>query len=260
MKLRFFSIILVLFLLVNFVSAQDYGIYQHNIDIIIGNDGTAEITERFNLFFNTDESKIEFREKSLILGSDLRLWEDFDEQFSPSIGLNNIINGKITYSESENYYLEIKYNLSDALMTKGKETSFIEEYSIKATYLNKLFQSGLWIIPDNTKINIELPPGAEINESISPDATLSSMSTKRIITWDGYKSANQLKVKYVLWKKINPIIDLNQLTDFLFRTSEGLIIIGIIILIIGVIIWKRKYFSSKIESFVENNTVFEEDD
>jgi hypothetical protein len=86
------------------------------------------------------------------------------------------------------------------------------------------------------------------------------MSTKRIITWDGYKSANQLKVKYVLWKKINPIIDLNQLTDFLFRTSEGLIIIGIIILIIGVIIWKRKYFSSKIESFVENNTVFEEDD
>ncbi|MDD4251002.1 MAG: hypothetical protein PHX27_02310 [Candidatus ainarchaeum sp.] len=257
MKKIFLTILILLF--TSTVFAQGYGVFAHNVNIIISNDGTAEITEKFQLYFNTDQDKLEFRTTSTDLGSDLRKWEEFNPQFKPTIGQNNIINGKITYSEGNDNYLEIKYQLADALMAKGKETNLVEEYSIKANYLNNLFQSGLWIILDGTTIVIELPPGAEINETISPDAIIGSNGTKKTITWKGYKSANKLNVKYILWKKINPILDLNEVTNFLFKTTQGLIIIIIALILMGTIIWKRKYFSSKIESFVEDNTVFEED-
>ncbi|MDD3083831.1 MAG: hypothetical protein PHP82_02300 [Candidatus ainarchaeum sp.] len=259
MKKRFFTLFLIIILISCSVSAEGYNVWLHNVNIVIDTDGSSEITEKFHLSFNTEEDKINFRKTSIELGSDLKKFEDFDEMFSPTIGLNNIINGKITYGEGEDNYLEIKYGLADTLMAKGKETTLVEEYSIKANYLNKLFQSGLWIIPDNTTIVVELPPGAEIRETVSPDAIIDSIGTRKTITWSGYKSANKLNIKYVLWKKINPIFDLNKFTNFLFRTNEGLIIIGILLFVIGAIIWKRKYFSSKIENFVENNTVFEEE-
>jgi hypothetical protein len=253
-------IVITLLLLISFVNASNHGIWLHSINIFVENSGDAEITEKFHLFFVDNDDKILFRQKSIELGSDLSQWKLFDPIFSPTIGLNNIINGKITYSEGEDNYLEIKYKLADSLMALGKETNLIEEYSIKANYLNNLFQSGLWIIPDNTIITFELPPGAELNETISPDAVIGTISTRKTITWTGYKSANRLNVKYVLWKKINPVFDLNEFNNFLFKTREGMIIILFFIGIICLIIWKRKYFVSKIESFVENNTVFEEDD
>jgi hypothetical protein len=260
MKYKIILVLTLIFLLSNIVVAQNYDVTRHNINVNVNVDGTAEISEKFYLYFNSEQDKFEFRQKSLEFGSSLNQWEEFNPIFMPTIGLNNVINGKIAYNESEESFLEIKYGLSDALMAKGKETNLMEEFNIKATYLNNLFESGLWIIPDNTTLSIELPAGAELVDTVSPDAIINLSGNKRIITWEGYKSANRLTLKYVLWKKINPILDLNELTNFLFRTNEGFVIIGIFLIIIGSIIWKRKYFSSKIESFVENNTIFEEND
>ncbi len=259
MKFKLLSVIIVLIFFTSFVSAQNYGIWLHTINVNIASNGNAEISEKFHLFFPTDNDKIEFRETSKSLGSDLKKWETFDNKFVPTIGLNNIINGTISYSEGEDNFLEIKYNLADALMAKGKDTALVEEYSIKANYLNKLYQAGLWVIPDSTTITIEFPPGAEIKDGILPEAIIGVNGTRKTITWVGYKSANQLNVKYVLWKKINPIINLNEVSDYLFRTNEGLMIIFVTLIIVGGIVWKRNYFASKIEKFVENNTRFEED-
>jgi len=259
MQIRKMFIVIFLLLTTSLVLADGYGVWLHTIDIGVENTGDAQISEKFHLFFDTENDRINFREKSIELGSDLRLWENFDLIFTPTIGLNNIVNGTITYSEGEDNYLEISYNLADELMAKGKETNLVEEYSIKANYLSALYDSGLWIIPDNTRVTIELPPGADLKDDVSPDAELGMNATKRTITWTGYKSANQLNVKYVLWKKINPLIDINQFVNFLFRTGEGAMIIVVFLIIIGGIIFKRKYFANKIETFVENNTVFEED-
>lgn len=257
MKKIIFLFILIFFL--GFVNSIDYGVWLHNIDIEINDEGNAQINEKFHLFFPNEDEKILFRENSKELGSNLDKWKNFDELFVPTIGMKNIVNGTIVYSEGEDNYLEISYGLADNLMVKGKETNFIQDYSIKANYLNKLYQSGLWIIPDNTRITFIFPPGAELNEGISPDAIIGNNGTKKTATWVGYKSANELKVKYVIWKKVNPIIDLNELNYFLFRTQEGLVVIFGIIILIGITIWKRNYFSSKIEKFVEDNTLFEED-
>ncbi|MFA5764075.1 MAG: hypothetical protein WC915_04645 [archaeon] len=258
MKSKIFMLI-SLICIIGLVNAAEYTVWLHSIDIDVDPVGNATIIEKYHLFFSGDEAKINFRQTSITLGSDLDKWSEFDTLFAPTIGPDKIINGAISYSEGEANYLEIKYNLAESLMSKGKETSYSEEYNIKATYFNKLYQSGLWVVPDNTRLTINLPPGAELVENVSPQATVTQNSTRKIITWNGHTSANKLTIKYIVWKKINPIIDLNELSNFLFRTNEGLTIIGLIIVCIGVIFWKRHYFSAKIEKFVEENTLFEED-
>ena len=247
-----------LILLIGFASAQNYGIWSHNIEINIDADGFAQISEKFHLFFPTEADKLDFREQSNILGTNGTKWQEFNSAFVPTIGSSNIVSPKIAYNESDDSYLEITYSLSEPLMSKGKETALIEEYSIKAVYLNNLYRSGIWVIPDNTRLSIELPAGAEIKDNIEPQAEIITIGSKKIIFWEGYKSGNQLQVKYVIWKKINPIVDLNEFSYFLFRTSEGAIVILAILVVVGFIVWKRKAFASKIEKFVENNTKFEE--
>ncbi|MBT4191726.1 MAG: hypothetical protein HOE11_00300 [Candidatus Diapherotrites archaeon] len=261
MKKQFLlSIFLIsLLFLTSFASAQNYSVWLHTVDIEINSIGDAQISEKFHLFFPTDEDKLHFRNLSARFGSDIKDWQAFNPNFVPTIGSTNIINGKIAYSEDEANYLELSYGLTDSIMAKGKENSLVAEYNIKANYFNSLYESGLWVIPDNTQINIILPPGAEVKDSIEPSALISRIGQQNIITWNGYKSANQLNVKYVLLRKISPLVDLNDFTNFLFRTNEGLTIILIILVIIAIVSWKRKTIAGKIESFVENNTIIEEE-
>jgi hypothetical protein len=251
--------LVLFFSIISMVFAIDYGVWLHDIKIEVDSEGEALISEKFHLFFPNEDEKIAFREKSLELGSNLNKWAEFDKKFTSKIGFNNITKGTITYSEGEDNYLELKYSLADEIMAKGKETTLVEEFNVKANYFNELYQSGLWIIPDNTRVTIVLPPGAEIRDSFSPEGIIGNEGTKKTITWNGYKSANELKIKYVIWKKINPIVDLNQVTNFLFRTTEGLVVITVILIIVGVVVWKRSFLASKIEKFSENNTQFEED-
>ena len=253
------SIFLIsLLLLTSFASAQNYGVWLHTIDIEVNSIGDAQISEKFNLYFPTEEDKLDFRNLSARFGSDIKAWQSFNPKFSPTIGSNNTVNGKIAYNEGGENYLELSYGLTDSIMAKGKENSLVAEYNIKANYFNALYESGLWVIPDNTQINIVLPPGAEVKDSIEPNAIVNKIGQKNVITWNGYKSANQLRVKYVLLRKINPLIDLSDFTNFLFRTNEGITVILVIIVIIGLVVWKRKKISGKIESFVENNTIITE--
>ncbi len=259
MQKTFLKVLIALLLFTSFASAQDYGIWLHNIDIDVASDGQANVTEKFHIFFTTDAAQFEFRQMSTEFGSNLVEWENFNSIFKSNIGGSRAVNKKINYSEGTDTFLEITYSLIEPIMAQGKETAFISEYSIKANYLNNLYDSGLWIIPENTRISIILPSGAEVNDNVKPVAAISNYtSNRRIVTWQGYKSSNELVFNYFIWKKIDPIIDLNKLSYFLFRTTEGLILIGIFIIIIGIIIWKRKFIADKIENFVESNTILKE--
>lgn len=237
----------------------EYSILEHRINIVVDSEGSAEIIERFTIGFSNDTEKIIFRNQSTSMGSDLEKWQNFNPLFSPNIGINNIVNGKIAYNEGNPGTLEISYKLTEKLMALGKETSMMAEYQLKANYWNKFYQSGVWIIPDNTRIQIELPAGAEIREDIEPIATINSIGQRKAILWEGYKSGNRLTLKYVLWKKVTPVVDLNEIITFLFKTTNGLILVGITTLIILIIIWKRKSITKNIEEFVESNSKLEED-
>ncbi|MBT4870753.1 MAG: hypothetical protein HON47_04215 [Candidatus Diapherotrites archaeon] len=251
-------LVILLLLIVSFGFAQTHRITSHTVNIQVNDSGLAQITERFYLYFPTEQDKIEFRNISTDLGYDLVNWENFDPKFTTTVGSNNLTNGTLSYNEGESNFLEIKYELLDALMEKGQETNMVVEYSMKASYFNKLFEPPFWVIPDNTDITIELPPGASIKGTVEPEAKITNSGTKPLITWKGYKSGAQLNVDYVLWKKADPVVDINAISNFLFKTTEGIITIVVGLLILLILLWKRKRIINKIERFVENHTIIEE--
>ena len=254
------KIFLLLFFIViiGFVFSENYAIYSHLINIQVDIGGSAKINEKFYLYFPTDQDKIDFRATSTTLGYDITKWEKFNPKFTPTIGSNNLTSGIISYTEGESNFLELTYELLDPLMEKGKETNMVAEYSLKASYLNELFDPPFWVIPDGTDLTIELPPGASIKNTVEPKADIVFSGTKQLVIWKGYKSGSQLQLDYVLWKKSDPVVDINALTNFLFKTGEGIITIIVGIIIIGILVWKRKKIVNKIESFVEKNTLIEE--
>jgi len=199
---------LLILLSASFVNAIEYTITEHSLNIQITNEGQDKVEERFYISFPDETAKIDFRDKSLQLGTSLDNWKEFDKTFTTSI-VESTLNKKISYTEGEQNYLLLSYDLSETFMAKGKETSMLIEYVIKVNYFNSFYQAGLWIIPDNTKITIELPPGAEVRDAIEPEAITSKQGTRTTITWQGYKSANKLSLSYVLWKKIDPLVDLS---------------------------------------------------
>lgn len=239
-------------------SAIEYSVAQHTISVQINLEENDTVVEKFIINFPSETDKIDFRNKSISLGTRLDAWQGFDGRFQPSLG-ENTANKKIAYTEGEPNYLQISYTLNEPLMAKGKEATMLTEYSLKVNYFNSFYQSGLWIIPEQTAISIELPPGAEIKDTIVPDATTYSNGTRKVVSWQGYKSANKLALNFVVWKKIEPVVDLNEFTNFLFKTQTGWILIIAVIVIIAIIAWKRKEIGEKIDTFVENHSAIKEE-
>ncbi|MEI7943020.1 MAG: hypothetical protein WCH76_07675, partial [Candidatus Riflemargulisbacteria bacterium] len=168
-------ITLILGIVVLFIGnayALDYQITQHTINVQISVEGKDTVIEKFFINFPNDAEKISFRENSLQLGTSIDEWKKLNPLFVSSLG-DNTQNKKIAYNEGVQSYLQISYDLSEPLMAKGKEATMITEYSLKVNYFNSFYQAGLWIIPENTSISIEIPAGAEIKGTIEPDATTS---------------------------------------------------------------------------------------
>ncbi|VVB74578.1 Uncharacterised protein [uncultured archaeon] len=236
----------------------NYSLAGHSINIQINPDGSDNVVEKFFISFKDDAAKAQFRDKSTALGTILEEWKKLNPLFTPSLG-DKSTNKQISYTEGDQSYLQISYSLTEPLMAKGKEATMLTEYSIKVDYFNSFYQSGLWIIPEKTTISIELPPGAEIRDTIQPDAEIGSDGARKVVTWTGYKSGNQLALNYVLWKKIEPVVDLNAINNFLFKSREGVVLIAIIILILAGIVWQRKSIYTKIEDFVEKHSLIKEE-
>lgn len=262
MGLFFLSVIMA----TAFSASIDYSITTHTINIQLGIQNTDTnapsidtVVERYYLYFASDADRITFREKSLELGTSVDEWKRFNPLFVSSLG-ENTINKKISYNEGgEENFLQISYTLPDTLMAKGKEAQMMVEYTLKVNYFNSFYQSGMWIIPEGTKITIELPPGAEVRETIEPQAEIITNGTRKNVVWNGYKSTNKLFLVFVTWKQITPVVDFGYVTNFLTKTEAGwAIIIGILALIV-VLIWKRKIISSKIEGYVEKHSMIKEE-
>ncbi|MEI7961038.1 MAG: hypothetical protein WCI04_01765 [archaeon] len=238
--------------------ALDYQISQHTINVQISTDSKDTVVEKFFISFPNDTEKINFRENSLQLGTSIDEWKKLNTLFIPSFG-ENTQNKKIAYNEGDQSYLQISYDLTDTLMAKGKEATMLTEYSLKVNYFNSFYQAGLWTIPENTSINIDIPAGAEIRNAIEPQATTSKNGTRTVVTWQGYKSANKLSLTYVVWKKITPVIDLNATTNFLFKTQAGMLFLLAVVIILIVTAWQRKKIGAIIEDFVEKHSVIKEE-
>jgi preprotein translocase subunit SecG len=257
-KTKLLLAILLFGILCTTVNAIEYQISAHSVQIQVATEGKDKVTEKFFINFPSSEAKIEFREKSSELGTSLEEWKQFNQAFIPGIG-ENILNKKISYNESDKSYLQISYELAEPIMATAKEADRMIEYSMKINYFNSFYKTGQWVIPEGTTISIELPAGAEIKKMAGPQSTITKNGSRQTINWQGYKTSNELAVNYILWKKMEPVIDLNEFTNFMTKTTPGQLGIGAIIIILVIIILERKKISGKIEEFVENNSIIKEE-
>jgi hypothetical protein len=263
MQKRVIFLLLLLIILAFSVSAADtttlgYKQTSHTITIQIATEGNDKVVEKFYISFQSDAEKVAFRNKSLELGTNLDSWKALNPIFAPSLG-DNILNKKISYNEGEVSYLQISYDLFEPLMAKLKEATMATEYTIKVNYFDSFYHSGQWIIPENTTINIELPPGAELKDTAGLQTTTSTNISRKVISWKGYQTANELVMSYIVWKKMDPVIDINAITSFLFKTQEGLILLAIATIILIAIVLNRKKIYTVIEDFVEANSLLKEE-
>ncbi|MFA6064702.1 MAG: hypothetical protein WCW44_06490 [archaeon] len=258
MQKQILTLLALILLFICFVHALDYKPTTHSITIQISTEGNDKVIEKYYISFPTDADKLAFREKSVELGTSLDAWKQFNSNFSPSLG-ENTLNKKISYNEGEQNYLQISYDLSEPLMAKLKESTMATEYTIKVNYFDSFYHSGQWIIPEKTSISIELPPGAEIRSSTGFQTTTSKNVSRQVITWNGYQTTNELVMSYIVWKTMDPVIDLNAITNFLFKTQEGIILLLISAIIIIVLVMNRKKIYDSIEGFVEANSTIKEE-
>mgnify|MGYP005653370243 CR=1 FL=1 len=110
----------------------------------------------------------------------------------------------------------------------------------------RFFESGaLWVIPEGITLIITVPEDVELKPPV-PEAVV----TGKTITWKGFKSSNSLEIRYTEFKQIAPSFELSQFFQMLLGSEEGIIILGITVVCIVALYWKRESISDKIENYI----------
>jgi len=236
--------------------AQVYQITTRTIEMDVDGRGNAEITEKFFLSFPNDFYLQEFRSKSAELGVDLEEWQQFNPGFKPSIGdSTDVVVSDIGFVETDSRYMELKYHLNEPIMGREMETSRMVEFALKSKFFNNFLEGSFWVIPTNVTIIVDLPLQVEIQPPVRPEANVSG---NRIV-WTGYKSTNQLSLKYTQWKEIASL-DLNELATAIAKSELfPLLVIAVLLLVIGVFA-KRKAITAKIEGYIIAHSSFSAED
>lgn len=255
---RIIILIAISVFLVSNASALSYSIINHTIEISVNETGNANIIEKFHFYFPSIAQLEEFKQTSENIGLDLEEWEALDSKITAHIGkdryaIKNISGGFNESSES----LEIRYSLLEPIMEKIDETSRVVKYSLKANAFSASFDAGdLWEIPVNTTIRVILPTNAELTKTPSPKASV----FENIIAWEGYTTSNKLELEYELIKEIAPSFDIAKFLLNLTSSNLFIPVIAVLVIIVGIVYWKRNEINSRIENYVVEHSEIVPDD
>ncbi|MBN1941580.1 MAG: hypothetical protein JW772_05355, partial [Candidatus Diapherotrites archaeon] len=168
-------IVLALVLCAGFAQAQAYEITSHTIEMTIDNEGFARITEKFFLAFPNEFLLEDFLKKNEDFGISLDSWKQFDERIHTYIGREEeLLRAEVVFVDDIDKYLEIEYSLNTPIVVKKNETNRIIDFAIAPRFFDQFLQGGVYIIPNNTEIAINLPTAAEILSQVRPDGVVSS--------------------------------------------------------------------------------------
>lgn len=254
-------IIIAILMLSGISNAVVYDISNHVISIDLDGLGNAKIEERYYLNFPNTYQIEEFRQKSNQLGIDLDAWKEFDQRIQPSIGtISDLIKGNITFTEKENIYLQLSYEIKEPITQKLNETSRITEHLVKTTKYFQNFNNGdIWIIPENTTLLFKIPLNSKIDDSIKPTPKTYMNEGKQIIEYTGYISSNELTIKYTFWKQIAPTLNIQQFFQEIQNSGIGMILIVIILILLGIGYMKREIITEKIENYIIEHSELNEE-
>lgn len=261
------GLILCVSLLANAVFAVKYEITLHSIEVKLGAEGNASIVEKFYLYFINDYYKKQFKEETTKLGIDLDEWKKFNQQIKPSLAEQSSIvpqSTSISFIEGADNYIELTYALKEPVMKKVNETSRAIEFELKKEIMNYFVEKPFYVIPEKTRVTFLLPREAMVKaEEILPIAEISTGEDYKIVSWQGLKKTTNMQLKYTYWKQLSPIISISLIIKGAIedtRKDTQLMITVIVLVIAGMIYWKREKLNKKITSYVMRHTQFSEEE
>ncbi|GEM_PF-2122841 len=227
----------------------------HQIEIALDDKGFAEISEKYNLKFETLPEVAEFREQARRNSSSVLAWQADYNFFFPYFGpiADKIVEKSfVTYTE-ETQTLGLSYSLSNRFSQIKSEEPRQTVWRIPSANLAAFESQGLIVIPENTSIKISLPQNAEIT-LLEPSSSIKIEDKSLFLTGVSISTFN---IEYSVQKPLSGTIDFAQWFEGTF-SSTPTIFIGIIVLVIVIAgYYKRKAISDKIEDYIVKHSELE---
>ncbi|MEM4221912.1 MAG: hypothetical protein QW097_00575 [archaeon] len=243
-NILFISLALMIFL--NLGSC--FEIDDHDITIVLFEDGGAKVTEIFRVSLNESEKQI-FDKISLLKESTLEDWKELSENIHTYVLGTNVsiksISAEALSGGQFGYRITILYQmdkLCEITSGKGRIITYTlngEKFYFYNSYLKKM------IIPKNTRIIIyfgELK-NYKIN-SISPNPY---QQFKDQLFWVGPASLTNFYLEFSVEKSISQTWKLENIVDYFLSHPLYLITLGIIVVL--VITYRKRIVEVIIESF-----------
>lgn len=255
------ALALIFFLAAN---ASARTINQHVVEINVKTDGYGQVVEKFFLLFDSEYEITRFQEQTQILGADLDSWRAFDPAIHNYVGV--IEQGRITYEEKEgDRFVKLEYSTKQPIF-QSNETVRQTSFAIDSGAFESLREGSVFVIPGNTKIVIQLPFQAQIDlASLKPALEQQSLKdqveqNKRII-WSGHLTiSGNLSLNYSLDKEIAPNFGISKTFSEFVKTGQASYIIAIVLVILGIVYFKRSSIQQKIEKYLIENSSLEPKD
>ncbi len=246
-------ILLLIALQVAFLtSAQAFSVRTHLIEIQIDESGFANITEKFNLKFQTPSEVTEFREAAQENSSSVLAWQSDYNFFYPHFGeiADKIIEKSSVTYEEQTQTLVLNYVLANRFSQIKTEEPRQTTWRIPNRNLSAFENSGLIVIPENTSIKITLPKNAQI---ILLEPNTSIKQENNTIFLSGI-STSTFNLEYTIIQPLSTNINIfERIREALSNTP--ILFIGIIVTIITIIVFvKRKTIQQKIEDYLIKNS------
>jgi hypothetical protein len=245
----------VLFLALS-ASATAYSISRHEIEVSISNDGSATVTEKYFMDFLSVNDLRDFQARALQLGASLEAWQAFEKRIFAHIGGVKGGTGRVSLEQKdEEHFIKLEYDSSEPLATVSSETSRKTDWLLNSNAFQSFQVGSVYVIPTTTKITISVPKEARLDvESIKPEGIVLGNS----VAWNGYLYVSgNLVIKYSLEKQIAPAIGISKMMQEIVSSSLAPLFAAAVLVLAGLVYWKRKAIAKKIEAFVVNNSSIE---
>ncbi len=228
----------------------------HYIEINLDSEGKAQIIEKYELTFFSNLELEQFKEKVSENSSSIDAWKVdypfFFPRFAEAAG-NKLDASFVTFDE-EQRTLTLEYFIETPFSVLQKDEPRATLWAISDSQFGAYIKQSLILIPQNTVIRINLPSnGRAIPNEIPVEAAIQGNS----ITISGI-TTNNMNIKYIIQKPLSPSFNSIQFVrEFLFQPSNY-IYIFITIVAIGIVYWKRRILTGKIEKYVEEHSEIEQ--
>jgi len=227
------------------------------MEVKVGKDGFAAVTENYWISFESPADELLFNDAKQRNGSAVSAWKSDYSWLYPKFGdivgnAPTIINSKINFEDAENKIV-LSYDITKQFAVLVTDEARLSLWSIPDSIFYKFINADLIRIGNNTIIVFLLP-----SEAIVKTDTISSLAKVNLnaVELDGALSTNAIKIFYEIRKPISGGNDFN-LSALLGNESVlfGLFIAFAIVLIFGFA--KRNEIKESLQNYVVKHTEFE---